>query len=75
MQRLTVESHFPHSALPRTARGPNRMQDDTSGVATCTYARIACVEMPAGVRDLEEYWEEPSSYFLTQGELAYTEIP
>lgn len=56
-------------ALPRTACGPNRMQDDTSGVATCTYARIACVEMPAGVRDLEEYWEEPSSYFLTQGEL------
>jgi hypothetical protein len=30
-----------------------------------TYARIASIEMP-DMRDLEDFWEEPHSHFLTQ---------
>lgn len=33
----------------------------------CTYARIATVEMQIP-RDLLDYWQEPSSFFIMSGE-------
>ena len=33
----------------------------------CTYARIDSVEMPRP-REMMDWWEDPSSYFLLQGE-------
>ncbi|KAG1660041.1 hypothetical protein FOA52_010026 [Chlamydomonas sp. UWO 241] len=51
--------------------GPNgelslESSDNSRGTTMVTYARIASIEMP-DMRDLEDFWEEPHSHFLTQG--------
>ncbi|GAX80629.1 hypothetical protein CEUSTIGMA_g8064.t1 [Chlamydomonas eustigma] len=64
---------FAHGCMDMSYPGPNgeltfEVQDSHSGYLMNTYARISSVEMP-DVHDLEEYWSEPSSYFLTQGSI------
>ncbi len=60
-------SRVPRQCVPQILNDDHRMQEDVgSGALMSTYARISSVEAPA-ISDLEEYWEEPASYFLTQG--------
>lgn len=45
-----------------------RMTDDASdGAVACTYARLNCLEQPVP-QDMTDYWADPVSYFLAQGE-------
>ena len=60
-----------HAATEISYPGPNgelvlEMKDESWGPECVTYARIGSLETPAA-QDLEEYWEEPASYFLCHG--------
>lgn len=60
-----------HAATEISYPGPNgelmlEMRDESWGPECLTYAKISSLETPA-VQDLEEYWEEPVSYFLCNG--------
>eukprot|EP00798_Chlamydomonas_sp_ICE-L_P022488 gene22488-29614_t len=68
---LNVFASIPGASLDLSYPGPNQelvyeSTDDNSNV--CTYARVNSLETPQ-VKELEEYWEDPSSYFLVHGTL------
>ncbi|GAB4823845.1 hypothetical protein N2152v2_010891 [Parachlorella kessleri] len=74
LDTLTLFASSGAGELSLSYPGPNAelvletQEDVGGGGSVCTYARIDSVEMPRP-REMMDWWEDPSSYFLLQGSL------